>query len=100
MLEFGIGMAAMLALMFARIPIAWSMGIVGFAGLAILRGWNPALASTAISVQETGFSYQFATVPLFIMMGNFMVRSGVALDLFRAAYAFIGHAQPITICFY
>ena len=93
MLEFGIGMAAMLALMFARIPIAWSMGIVGFAGLAILRGWNPALASTAISVQETGFSYQFATVPLFIMMGNFMVRSGVALDLFRAAYAFIGHLR-------
>jgi C4-dicarboxylate transporter DctM subunit len=93
MLEFGIGMAAMLALMFARIPIAWSMGIVGFAGLAILRGWNPALASTAISVQETGFSYQFATVPLFIMMGNFMVRSGVALDLFRAAYAFIGHQR-------
>lgn len=91
MAEFFLGLLAMLALMFIRVPIAWAMGIVGFLGLVYVRGWPAAMASTAISVQETGFSYQFATVPLFILMGSFVVRSGVSNDLFRAAYAFIGH---------
>ena len=30
-------------------------------------------------------------VPLFILMGNFVSRAGLSQELFRAAYAFIGH---------
>jgi len=32
-------------------------------------------------------------VPLFILMGNFVARAGLAQELFRAAYAFIGHVR-------
>jgi tripartite ATP-independent transporter DctM subunit len=40
---------------------------------------------------ETGFSYTLSVVPLFILMGNFVSRAGLSQELFRAAYAFIGH---------
>lgn len=90
MQAFLLGMAAMLVLMFLRVPIAWAMGIVGFAGLGLLRNWDVSVASLATVVYETGFSYQFSVLPLFILMGNFVTRAGMSAELFRAAHAFIG----------
>jgi tripartite ATP-independent transporter DctM subunit len=81
----------MMLLAFAGLPIAFAMGLVGFFGLAIVRGWNPALASAGTLMYETGFSYTLSVVPLFILMGNFVSRAGLSQELFRAAYAFIGH---------
>ena len=90
MQAFLLGMFAMLVLMFLRVPIAWAMGIVGFAGLGLMRSWDMSAASLATVVYETGFSYQFSVLPLFILMGNFVTRAGMSEELFRAAHAFIG----------
>jgi tripartite ATP-independent transporter DctM subunit len=81
----------MMLLALAGLPIAFAMGLVGFFGLAIVRGWNPALSSAGTLMYETGFSYTLSVVPLFILMGNFVSRAGLSQELFRAAYAFIGH---------
>jgi len=86
-----LGLGAMMLLALAGLPIAFAMGLVGFFGLAIVRGWNPALASAGTLMYETGFSYTLSVVPLFILMGNFVSRAGLSQELFRAAYAFIGH---------
>jgi tripartite ATP-independent transporter DctM subunit len=93
MQEFLLGFFAMLALMFARVPIAFAMGIVGFLGLGLLRGWNVAIASATAVIYETGFSYQLSVLPLFILMGNFVTRAGLSHELYRAAYALIGHLR-------
>ena len=91
MTEALLGLGAMMLLALAGLPIAFAMGVVGFFGLAMLRGWNPALASAGTLMYETGFSYTLSVVPLFILMGNFVSRAGLSQELFRAAYAFIGH---------
>ena len=91
MTEALLGLGAMMLLALAGLPIAFAMGLVGFFGLAIVRGWNPALASAGTLMYETGFSYTLSVVPLFILMGNFVSRAGLSQELFRAAYAFIGH---------
>ncbi len=88
-----IGFAAIFALALLRVPLAFGMGIVGFAGIGLTRGWQPALASTAQVVYETGFAYTLSVIPLFILMGNFVARAGLAHELFHAAYAFIGHVR-------
>ena len=46
MTEALVGLAVMMALALLRIPIAFSMGVVGFLGVAYLRDWNfaPAMA--------------------------------------------------------
>ena len=91
MIEALIGFIAIFALALMRVPLAMAMGTVGLAGITYLRGWEPALASTAQVVYETGFAYTLSVIPLFILMGNFVARAGLAHELFQAAYAFIGH---------
>ena len=93
MTEALIGFIAIFGLALLRMPLAFSMGIVGIVGIGLTRGWMPALASTAQVVQETGFAYTLSVIPLFILMGNFVARAGLAHELFHAAYTFIGHRR-------
>jgi len=95
MTEVLVGLLAMLLLAFARIPIALSMGIVGIIGYAYMRDWSwgAALATAQTKIYETGRNYTLSVVPLFILMGNFVTRAGMSQELYRAAYAFIGHLK-------
>ncbi len=93
MTEALIGFGAIFALALMRVPLAFAMGIVGFVGLGLIRGWPATAAGTAQVVYETGFAYTLSVVPLFILMGNFVARAGLAQELFRAAYAFVGHVR-------
>src|SRR3989454_1831464 len=85
----------MMVLAFLRIPIALSMGIVGIVGYAYMRDWNwaVAFATAQTKIYETGRNYTLSVIPLFILMGNFVTRAGMSQELFRTAYAFIGHLR-------
>jgi C4-dicarboxylate transporter DctM subunit len=95
MTEALIGLGAMMVLAFMRLPIALSMGVVGIVGYAYMRDWNwaVAFATAQTKVYETGRNYTLTVVPLFILMGNFVTRAGMSQELFRTAYAFIGHLR-------
>ncbi len=95
MTEGLIGLAAMLVIAFLRVPIALAMGIVGIIGYAYMRDWNftTAFAVAQTKIYETGRNYTLSVVPLFILMGNFVTRAGMSHELFRAAYAFVGHLK-------
>jgi C4-dicarboxylate transporter, DctM subunit len=95
MIEALIGLGCMLVLAFLRVPIALSMAIVGVAGYAYMRDWNwaPAFAMVQTQLYETGRNYALSVVPLFILMGNLVTRAGMSQELYRTAYAFIGHLR-------
>ena len=95
MTEALVGLLAMMVLAFLRIPMALAMGIVGIVGYAYMRDWNwaVAFANAQTKVYETGRNYTLSAVPLFILMGNFVTRAGMSQELYRAAYAFIGHLR-------
>ena len=42
---------------------------------------------------ETGLSYTLSVIPLFILMGNFVVRAKLSDELYHAAYCFLGHLR-------
>jgi tripartite ATP-independent transporter DctM subunit len=88
-----LGFAAVFVLALLRVPLAFAMGTVGFVGLGLMRGWSPTMANAAQVVYDTGFAYTLSVVPLFILMGNFVARAGLAHELFRAAYVFVGHVR-------
>jgi tripartite ATP-independent transporter DctM subunit len=88
-----LGFAAVFALAILRVPLAFAMGLVGVVGMGLLRGWAASFASASQVVFETGFAYTLSVVPLFILMGNFVARAGLAHELFRAAYSFVGHVR-------
>ena len=93
MIEGLVGLVLMMAIAFVRVPIALAMGIVGIVGYAYVRDWNwaVAFAMTQTKIYETGRNYTLSVIPLFILMGTFIARAGMAEELFRAAYAFVGH---------
>ncbi len=91
MTEALLGFGAVFLMAFMRIPLAIAMTIAGIVGLGLMRGWTPAFASTGQAVFETGFAYLLSVVPLFVLMGNFVARAGMARELFAAANAFVGH---------
>src|SRR2546425_9987345 len=95
MTEALVGLLAMMLLAFVRIPIALAMGIVGIVGYAYMRDWSwgAALATAQTKIYETGRNYTLSVVPLFILMGNFVTRAGMSQELFKTAYAFIGHLR-------
>ena len=88
-----LGFAVMMALAFGRVPIALAMGLTGFGGLAILKGINPAMASVAATVWESGFQITLSVIPLVILMGNLVTKAGMARELYQAAHTFVGHLR-------
>ncbi|MGQ0545274.1 MAG: TRAP transporter large permease [Betaproteobacteria bacterium] len=93
MTEALIGFAGFLALAFLRVPMAFAMGIVGFAGFAYKVNFNAAASMLAQITYETGLAYTLSVIPLFILMGNFVVRARMSEELYHAAYTFLGHKR-------
>jgi tripartite ATP-independent transporter DctM subunit len=52
-----------------------------------------AAAMTAQVTYETGMSYTLSVIPLFILMGNFVVRARMSEELYHAAYTFLSHRR-------
>ncbi|MGC0224011.1 TRAP transporter large permease [Pseudooceanicola nitratireducens] len=71
---------------FLRVPIAFAMIITGTAGFALLRNWNASLRLTGNAAFDTVFSFTLSVIPLFILMGNLLTRSGVSDALFLTAH--------------
>lgn len=85
-----IGMIALIALMAYGMPVGFAMAIVGFAGLAVLI--DPLAAITKLATTPFGYvaSYDYAVVPMFILMANIIVVSGLGANLFNIAEKFLG----------
>lgn len=88
-----ISFAVLFLLLFLRVPIAIATGTVGVFGLAFYQGWPAAFSQLGSIATETVLSYEFAVIPLFILMGNIVAKSGLADELYAATYALIGHLR-------
>ena len=91
LLIVGVAFLALFVLLFLEVPIAFGMGLVGFVGLAAYLGLGPALASIGQTASDTVFTYEYAVLPLFVMMGNFIAQSRISHDLYDASNAWLGH---------
>ncbi len=78
---------ALLALIFARIPIAVALAVTGIVGYAALDGWAPALRMTSTVSFQLASAYSLSVIPLFILMGAVASRANMARELFEACNA-------------
>ena len=88
-----LGFIALFVLMLLRVPVGMAMGLVGVAGFGYLSGSGPALKIVGHTSMRTVTDWNFAVVPLFLLMGSFATTSGMSRELFRAANAFLGHLR-------
>jgi tripartite ATP-independent transporter DctM subunit len=85
-----LSLLAVLVLAFLRVPLAFALLSVSLGGIGVVMGWDVARSLVPMTISEAVFSYELAVVPMFILMGNILARTGISDDLFRAANAFLG----------
>jgi tripartite ATP-independent transporter DctM subunit len=88
-----VGFVALFVLMLLRVPVGMAMGLVGVTGFGYLVGGGPALKQVGHTSMRTVTDWNFAVVPLFLLMGSFATTSGMSRELFRGANAFLGHLR-------
>ena len=87
----GLGMAFMMLLLLAGMPIGFAMSIVGFLGLSVISfSITPALMTLGTAPYSTTASFILAVAPLFILMGLLASEAGISQDLFDTANKWLG----------
>jgi len=84
---------ALFALLSLSVPVALVMTASGIAGLYGIGGWNFVGSILETSPFSTSGSYDFLSLPMFLLMAEFVLLSGVANDLFAAAAAWTGRIR-------
>jgi len=84
------GIVVLLFLFALRMPVAFSMALVGFAGFAYLNGTQSALTILGQDVFDTFTSYNLSVIPMFILMGSFAFSAGISKRLYQACYDWVG----------
>lgn len=84
------GLGILVVLIALRMPIAYSMILVGGIGVTILNG--PAIFFSQLKTLAYGqFSiYDLSVVPMFVLMGNLSTKAGLSRALFRGASVWLG----------
>ena len=82
--EFAIAIiAVLLILILLSVPIVIALGSASFFGLAYLVGsFDVAVSLLANTAYESIRNYVFAVIPLFVLMGELISKSGAAKDLY------------------
>jgi tripartite ATP-independent transporter DctM subunit len=84
------GLVALVGLIAIRIPIAYSMILVGAGGMMVLGDPRIFLAQLKNLAYSQFSIYDLSVLPMFVLMGNIATRAGLSRDLFRAANAWFG----------
>ena len=71
-------------------PVAFTLVFTGALGLYTVAGWNAMVGVLSTAPLSTAASYEMISVPLFILMAEFVIMSGVADNLFKAAATWVG----------
>ncbi|MSQ73411.1 MAG: TRAP transporter large permease [Betaproteobacteria bacterium] len=79
------GMLALVLLIFLRVPVAIAMGLVGLTGFAALNDWSRALTVLGQVSIDAASNYSLSVVPLFLLMGDLAMHSGMSARLYAAA---------------
>jgi len=96
MSEITVGVIGIVVLMFLfllRVPVAFSMAIVGVAGFTYLTSPEAGLSILSRDIFEQFSSYSLSCIPLFILMGTFAFASGISRRLYNTTYAWLGHVR-------
>jgi tripartite ATP-independent transporter DctM subunit len=88
-----IGIVLLIVLFLLRMPVAFAMALIGFAGFAYLTTPEAALSLLSLDIFDQFSSYPLSVIPMFILMGTFAFASGISQRLFKTAYIWIGQRR-------
>ena len=84
------GLLVMAVLVIGGVRVAWAAGVVGLCGLAVLRGWDPAVGLAGLLTFAETARYSLSVLPMFILIGLLSFHAGLTQKAFAAARAWAG----------
>jgi C4-dicarboxylate transporter DctM subunit len=85
-----IGIVVLVILFFLKVPVGFSMLLVGFFGFAFLTSWKAALNLLGADLFLQFADYNLTAFPMFILAGSFAFASGMGDRIFAASHALLG----------
>lgn len=86
-----IGIIAFFILLIFRVPIAFAMAVVGFAGFSYMTSTTAAFSMVTTELYANFSSYSLSVIGMFVWMGFLAFYSGIGTRLYIFAYKMIGH---------
>jgi C4-dicarboxylate transporter DctM subunit len=80
----------LLVLLAVGLPISLSLVVSGLVGIYWVVGAAPVWGIMSTVPRASATVYEFLAIPMFLLMAEFILQSGIADDLFRAAAAWCG----------
>ncbi|RID88494.1 TRAP transporter large permease [Peribacillus asahii] len=90
MLTLGI-VLLLLLLLFIGMPIGFTLIVVGSLGIFLVSGFDTFTGILSSTAYRSVNSFTLTTIPLFILMANFISKSNIAKDLYDCILKWIGH---------
>lgn len=86
-------MGSLFGLLALGAPVGFAMLIAGAAGLLLVVGFDGLVGILETTPLTLAGIYEFITIPLFLLMAEFILQSGMADDLFRTTAAWVGRLR-------
>jgi tripartite ATP-independent transporter DctM subunit len=87
------GLAFMFAFIGLGMPIGFAMGLVGFAGFALLVSFDAAIVRIGVTAYSLATNHAIGTIPLFLFMAHLLFASGIGRDLYDFAAKWLGRRR-------
>jgi C4-dicarboxylate transporter DctM subunit len=88
-----VGTLIMIAMLLLGAQIGFTLFIVGFVGFGLIGGFSGAIGNLFIVPFNNLNSYNFAVIPLFLLMSEFVGQSGIGREAYLAARAWLGQLR-------
>lgn len=94
MVSIAIGVTILLfVLLLAGMPVAFTMLVTGAIGLYLTGGIFPLIGVLKTAPYEHVTSYTLSTLPMFVLMAEFLTAGRFTRDLFSASHKWLGHMR-------
>lgn len=88
--------ALLLAQILLRVPVAFAIAFSGIVGIWWLNDLDVVIGVLGVSLASAAGSYSLSAIPLFILMAQLVLASGVLGELFESAKVIVGRTRGGT----
>ena len=90
-------------LLVVGVPVAFSLSIAGITGIFLTLGIDKALVTLPNVMYGSLNSFTLIAIPLYVLMGNIMIKGRLSDEIYNVLNRFIGHfhggMSVVTVCF-
>ncbi len=85
-----VSLGSLITLIGLGFPISIALLTVGAVGLLVTQGWVYAETQLFLNLMEQGTNFSLLAIPLYLLMGQLVFRTGLAGDMYGCIYRWVG----------